>query len=153
LPTLPSLSQIVPATVHVPPQIAAAIDGPLNHLDGWLNTAVNDQLDPAITSGIASASDSLSATLAGQGASSQVTNAIHIGGQLLPLLVEGPGILLTADAQYFVNAIEDLAAGSLSGFIQNLQLIPTADLTLIVVGVALGALAGPAIISGNGFPL
>ena len=153
LPTLPTLSQILPATVHVPPQIAAAIDGPLNHLDGLLNTAINDQLDPAITSGIASANDSLSATLASQGASSQVTNAIHIGGQLLPLLVEGPGILLYADAQYFVNAIEDLAAGSLGGFVQNLQLIPAADLTLIVLALGLGAQAGPAIVSGNGFPL
>ncbi len=153
LPPLPSLSQILPATVHVPPQIAAAVDGPLNHLDGLLNTAINDQIDPAITSGITSASDSLSATLASQGASAQVTNAIHIGGQLLPLLVEGPGILLTADAQYFVNAIEDLAAGSLGGFVQNLQLIPTGDLTLILLALGFGAVAGPAIVSGNGFPL
>ncbi len=153
LPALPSLSQILPATVHVPPQIAAAIEGPLDHLDGLLNTAINDQLDPAITSGIASASESLSATLASQGASAQVTNAIHIGAQLLPVLVEGPGILLTANAQYLVNAIEDLAAGSLGGFVQNLQLIPAADLTLIVLALGFGAAAGPAIVSGNGFPL
>jgi hypothetical protein len=153
LPTPPGLSQIVPATVHVPPEIAAAIDGPLDHFEASLNTAINDQLHPAITSGIVSASDSLSAALASQGASPQVTNAIHMGGQLLPLLVEGPTMFLMADVHYLVNAIEDLAAGSLGGFIQNLQLIPASNLTLIVLALSFGAVAVPAIVAGNAFPV
>ena len=60
---------------------------------------------------------------------------------------------MTADAEYLIDAIEDLAAGSLPGFIQNLQLIPAADPTLLVAGVAIPGLAAPDIVAGDGFPL
>jgi hypothetical protein len=151
--SLPTLSPGGPATIPVPPQIGGVIDGPLNRLDGWISTAINEQADPATTCAIHNAGDSLSAYAMSHGASSQLANASYIGEQILPMDVEGPGVLVTADTHYLVSGIEDLAAGSLAGFIQNLQLIPAADLALIAVGVALPALAAPAIVAGNGFPL
>lgn len=39
---------------------------------------------------------------------------------------------MTADTHYLVDAIQDLAAGDLSGFNQNLQLIPATNIALLV---------------------
>ncbi|OOK63797.1 PE-PPE domain protein, partial [Mycobacterium kansasii] len=73
----------------VPPQIGDAIDGPLDHLPGLLDTVINDTLDPAITSAIYQAGDSLLGAAVSQGASPQLINAIVVAQQMMPVLVEG----------------------------------------------------------------
>ncbi|TXB92559.1 PE family protein, partial [Mycobacterium tuberculosis] len=137
----------------VPPQIGAAIGGPLTALDGLLDTVINDQLNPVVTSGIYQAGAELSVAAAGYGAPAGVTNAIFIGQQVLPILVEGPGALVTADTHYLVDAIQDLAAGDLSGFNQNLQLIPATNIALLVFAAGIPAVAAVAILTGQDFPV
>lgn len=70
---------------------------------------------------------------------------------MLPILVEGPGALVTADTHYLVDAIQDLAAGDLSGFNQNLQLIPATNIALLVFAAGIPAVAAVAILTGQDF--
>lgn len=160
LPTLPQLSAVpslpelptLPATVAVAPQLGGIVDGPLNCLNRLLDIAINDTFDPAMTSAIYQAGDALTATAISYGAAPQLINAISVGQQILPILVGGPGYFVTADVQYLVNGIEDLSAGNLTGFDQNMQLIPATDIMLSVFGVAMTAAAVGAIVTGQPFP-
>ncbi|ETZ99774.1 PE-PPE domain protein [Mycobacterium kansasii 824] len=153
LPQPPSVpAPAIPAALPVPPQIGDAIDGPLDHLPGLLDTVINDTLDPAITSAIYQAGDSLLGAAVSQGASPQLINAIVVAQQMMPVLVEGPGYFVTADAQYLADGIGDLAAGDLNGFSQNMQLIPATNVTLGVFGAGIAGVAIAAILSGQPFP-
>lgn len=71
---------------------------------------------------------------------------------MMPVLVEGPGYFVTADAQYLADGIGDLAAGDLNGFSQNMQLIPATNITLGVFGAGIAGVAIAAILSGQPFP-
>ncbi|KBC90202.1 PE family protein PE16 [Mycobacterium tuberculosis M2248] len=153
VPTPAALFPVHIDPIAVPPQIGAAIGGPLTALDGLLDTVINDQLNPVVTSGIYQAGAELSVAAAGYGAPAGVTNAIFIGQQVLPILVEGPGALVTADTHYLVDAIQDLAAGDLSGFNQNLQLIPATNIALLVFAAGIPAVAAVAILTGQDFPV
>lgn len=153
LPQPPSVpAPAIPAALPVPPQIGDAIDGPLDHLPGLLDTVINDTLDPAITSAIYQAGDSLLGAAVSQGASPQLINAIVVAQQMMPVLVEDPGYFVTADAQYLADGIGDLAAGDLNGFSQNMQLIPATNVTLGVFGAGIAGVAIAAILSGQPFP-
>ncbi|BBX96002.1 PE family protein [Mycobacterium lacus] len=151
--TMPSLPPIVPDRIPVPPQLGGVIGGPLNALDGLLDTVINDNIDPVITSTIYQAGEALSAAASSHGAPAELTNAIFIGEQVLPILVEGPGVFVTADTHYLVNAVDDVVAGDLSGFNQNLQLIPATNAMLLVFAFGIPAVAAAAILTGQGFPV
>ncbi|VAZ94236.1 putative PPE family protein PPE42 [Mycobacterium pseudokansasii] len=153
LPQPPSApTPAVPAALPVPPQIGGAIDGPLEYLPGSLDTVINDTLDPALTSAMYQAGDSLLGAALSQGASPQLINAIVVAQQMMPVLVEGPGYFVTADAQYLAEGIGDLAAGDLNGFSQNMQLIPATNITLSMFGAGIAGVAIAAIVSGQPFP-
>ncbi len=108
-------------TIAVPAQIADAVDGPLNALNSSLDTAIDDELDPAIQSTIYGLGSALTTAATNAGASAEITNAIYVGEQILPIELEAPGLFVTISAQDLANAIEDLAAGNISGFGQELQ--------------------------------
>ncbi|MCV6987681.1 PE-PPE domain-containing protein [Mycobacterium shinjukuense] len=150
--SLPGVPPPVPDRIPVPPQIGALIDGPLTDLDRWLDTVINRHIDPVITSTIYQAGDQLSAAAKSHGASSDVLNAIVVGQQVLPMLVEGPGLFVTADTHYLVTAIQALADGDLRGFDQNLQLIPATNSALLMFGVTIPAAAAVAVLTGEDFP-
>ncbi|WP_246216805.1 PE-PPE domain-containing protein [Mycobacterium botniense] len=139
-------------TLAVSPRVGAVIDGALNELDSVLNTAINDDIDPVIQGAVYAVGDPLRAAATALGAPERITNAIYVGEQALPSVLEGPGTFVTNDVHFLVTAIEDLAAGNLSGFGQELQLIPAADITLaVMVGALLPALALEDILAGIPF--
>lgn len=79
LPQLPSApTPVMPAALQVPPQIGGALDGPLDYLPGLLDTVINDTLDPAITSAMYRAGDSLLGAAPSGGAPPQLINAIVV---------------------------------------------------------------------------
>lgn len=90
-PPIPGWPASVPSTIAVPPQLGGAIAGPLDHLYRTLDSVINGQINPAITSGIYQYGADLSAEAARPGASSELLNAIYVGRQVLPILIEGPG--------------------------------------------------------------
>lgn len=81
VPTPAALFPVHIDPIAVPPQIGAAIGGPLTALDGLLDTVINDQLNPVVTSGIYQAGAELSVAAAGYGAPAGVTNAIFMGSK------------------------------------------------------------------------
>lgn len=151
-PPIPGWPASVPSAIAVPPQLGGAIAGPLDHLYRTLDSVINGQINPAITSGIYQYGADLSAEAARHGASSELLNAIYAGRQVLPILIEGPGVILTADTYYSINAIKDLAAGNLSGFNQNLQLIPATNAMLLTFGATIPIAAGVSAYIGRDFP-
>jgi hypothetical protein len=82
-------------TLAVPPQLADAIDGPLNDLNALLNTVINDEVDPAIQSTVYGIGDSLRAALTSDGAPAQITNAVYVLEQIGPIGLETPAAFLT----------------------------------------------------------
>lgn len=64
VPTPAALFPVHIDPIAVPPQIGAAIGGPLTALDGLLDTVINDQLNPVVTSGIYQAGAELSVAAA-----------------------------------------------------------------------------------------
>ncbi|QUR67253.1 PE family protein [Mycobacterium spongiae] len=151
---LPSLPPILPDTIYVPPQIGGLIDGPLNGLNDVVDTVINDQINPVITSTIYQQGGELAAAATSHGASDRVISAINTGRIVLPIIVEGPGVFVATDTHYLVNATTDLAAGDLRGFSQNLQLIPATNTMLLVSGFGISAVGLVGILGGtNPFPI
>ena len=150
--TIPSLPPIVPDTIAVPPQIGDVIVPPLRAFDGLVDSVINGHINPAITSGIYQAGAELSDAASSQGASADLLNAIYVGRQVLPVLVEGPSVFVTADTHYLVNAVDDLTAGDLRGFNENLQLIPATNTMMLVFGAAIPTVAVVDIFNGEDFP-
>jgi hypothetical protein len=118
-------------TIAVPPQLADAVDGPLNSLNSLLDNAIDDELDPAIQSTVYGLGSALTTAATQVGAPAGIANAIYALEQVLPIDLEEPGLFVTVTAQDLVNAVEDLAAGNVSGFGQELQSTGADD---IIVG-------------------
>jgi hypothetical protein len=64
------------------------------------------------------------------GAPEQLTNTIYLGEQLLPIVLETHGNVVTNAVHFMATGIGDLVAGDFGGFAQQLELIPTADIAL-----------------------
>ncbi|KAA1248533.1 PE-PPE domain-containing protein [Mycobacterium simiae] len=143
------LPPAMPTEISVPPQLGSAISGPLDYLDHIVSTAINDEIDPAITSTIYQVGDSLSAQAVSYGAPAEVVNAITIGQMMLPVFVAAPGYFVTSDLHYLVSGINALTAGDLGGFNQYMQLIPATNIMFVVFGPGIGGMVVAALVTGQ----
>lgn len=80
--------------VIVPAQLASAlcpVAAALNGLDTAVGHIVNDEVYPLIQQGVYAVGDPLRAALTDAGASGQLTNAVYVAEQVLPIVLGGPG--------------------------------------------------------------
>ncbi|WP_343602877.1 PE-PPE domain-containing protein [Mycobacterium sp.] len=143
-------------SVVVPAQLADAlspVSGAISSLSASLSQLVDDQIDPAIQGAVYGTGDLLRDTLASAGAPSHVELGIYITEQLLPTELETPGTLLTNDVYFVAAGLQDLAANNFAGFLQELQLIPTADISLSLFAGLLPVLGLEDLIAGVPFNL
>jgi len=121
----------------------------LNDLDTAATHLMDDQVNPLVQQAIYGIGDPLRDALAELGASNQLTNAVYVGEQLLPLILEVPGNLVSNALHFVSEGVGDLAANDIGGFVEQLELIPAAATTLgTLMGIGLPFLALQAIIEG-----
>lgn len=124
----------------------------LSDLDTAASRLMDDQINPLVQQAIYGIGDPLRDALAELGASHQLTNAVYVGEQLLPLILEVPGNLVSNALHFVSEGVGDLAANDVNGFVEQLELIPAAATTLsTLMGIGLPFLALQAIL--NGVPL
>ena len=124
-------------SVIVPTQLAdalAPVSDAFSSVDTSLSALVDDEIDPAIQSAVYDIGDPLREALTSLGAPDQLANGIYILEQVLPTLAEVPNDLLTNDVHFAATGLQDLVANNFDGFVQELELIPTGDITLSLFG-------------------
>lgn len=138
--------------VVIPDWLAAALSpvaGALNDLDLVASHIMNDQIHPFVQQTVYGIGDPLRDALASFGAADQLTNAVYVGEQLLPLILEVPGNLVTNTLHFVAEGAGALATGDVAGFVEQLELIPAAETTLgVLMGIGLPFLAAQAIAIG-----
>lgn len=119
--------------VTLPAQLINALDPVstgLTSLNSAVGNLINDQIDPLIPQVINGIGDPLENALSNAGAPEQLTNAVTTIEQLLPILLEAPGNIVTNDLNFMTVGFQDLAANDFAGFVQELELIPTVEVTI-----------------------
>jgi hypothetical protein len=160
LPTVPIVSNLVNSltatstftlpnvTLPLPPQIGDVVDGPLENLESLVTNVINDKLDPAIQSTVYGIGSALTPAATDVGAPAEITNAIYVGEQLSPFELEIPGLAVAVGVRDLVTGVEDLAAGNISGFGQELQTIGADSLIMDNFAAAFAIEALEAIATG-----
>jgi hypothetical protein len=124
-------------SVIVPTQLAdalAPVSDAFSSVDTSLSALVDDEIDPAIQSAAYDIGDPLREALTSLGAPDQLANGVYILEQVLPTLAEVPNDLLTNGVHFAATGLQDLVANNFDGFVQELELIPTGDITLSLFG-------------------
>jgi hypothetical protein len=76
------------------------------------------------------------------GTADQLADGVYGVEQLLPTVLEVPDDLLTNGVHFAATGLQDLVADNFDGFVQELELVPTGDITLSLVGDLLPLLGG-----------
>jgi PE-PPE domain len=124
-------------SVIVPTQLAdalAPVSDAFSSVDTSLSALVDDEIDPAIQSAVYDIGDPLREALTSLGTPDQLANGVYILEQVLPTLAEVPNDLLTNGVHFTATGLQDLVANNFDGFVQELELIPTGDITLSLFG-------------------
>ena len=137
-------------SVSVPAQLAdvlAPVSGAFSSADTSLPALVDDEVDPAIQASVYDIGDPLRDALTSLGAPDQLADGVYALEQVLPTLLEVPNDLLTNGVHFAATGLQDLVANNFDGFVQELELIPTGDLTLSLFGrllplLGIGSAAG-----------
>jgi PE-PPE domain len=141
-------------SVTVPAQLAdalAPVSDAFSSADTALSELVDDQIDPAIQATVYDIGDPLRETLTSLGAPDQLADAVYIVEQLLPTVLEVPNDLLTNGFQFAATGLQDLVADNFDGFVQELELVPTGDTTLSLLGDLLPLLGLADLLTGGSF--
>jgi hypothetical protein len=120
-------------SVTVPAQLADAlslVSDALSSADTSLSQLVNDEIDPAIQAAVFGIGDPLRDALTGVGAPEQLTDGVYLLEQVLPTELEVPGDVLANGVHFVAGALQDLVANNVDGFVQELELIPPAVISL-----------------------
>ncbi len=139
------------SSVTVPAPLADAlspVSDALSSASTSLSGLFDNHIDPAIQNGVYGIADLLQNALTSAGASSQVELGLYIIEQVLPTDLEMPGTLLTNDVDFVATGLQDLVADNFAGFVQELQLIPTADISLSLFGGLLPLLGLESFLAG-----
>lgn len=138
--------------VVIPGWLGAALSpvaGTLNDLDTLVSHVVNDQIGPLIQQAVYAVGDPLRNALTEIGADDQLTNAVYVFEQLLPIVFSGPGNIVTNDLHFLAEGANELVAGDFGGFVEQLELIPAGDVTIeVLMGIGLPFLALQSILAG-----
>lgn len=117
-------------TFPVPLQVGEVVDVPLNALNSVVAAGIDNGLDSANQSLVNVVGSALTVVATEADAPEKVMNAIYVGQQLAPILLDAPGLVVTVATQDLVSGLEDLVAGNLSGFSQQIQDVVTQNITL-----------------------
>jgi hypothetical protein len=103
---------------------------------------------PSVQASVYDIADPLRDALTSLGAPGQLADGVYALEQVLPTLLEVPNDLLTHGVHFAATGLQDLAANNFDGFVQELELIPTGDLTLSLFGGLLPLLGLEALLTG-----
>lgn len=120
-------------SVTVPAQFADAlspVSEAVSSADLSLSQLVNGEIDPAIQAAVFGIGDPLRDALTGLGAPGQLVDGVYLLEQVLPTELEVPGDVLTNAVHYGATGLQDLVANNFDGFVQELELIPPAVISL-----------------------
>jgi PE-PPE domain len=143
--------QDAPNSVIVPTQLAdalAPVSDAFSSVDTSLSALVDDEIDPAIQSAVYDIGDPLREALTSLGAPAQLADGVYVLEQGLPTLLEVPNDLLTNGVHFAAIGLQDLVANNFDGFVQELELIPTGDITLSLAGGLLPLLGLEDVLTG-----
>jgi hypothetical protein len=138
-------------SVTVPAQLAdalAPVSDAFSSVDTSLSALVDDEIDPAIQSAVYDVGDPLREVLTSLGAPDELAAGVYALEQVLPTLLEVPNDLLTNGVHFAATGLQDLVANNFDGFVQELELIPTGDITLSLFGGLLPLLALEDLLTG-----
>ncbi|MGH3563400.1 MAG: PE-PPE domain-containing protein, partial [Mycobacterium sp.] len=119
--------------VTVPAQLAdalAPVSVAVSSVETSLSQLVDDEIDPVIQAAVYGIGDPLRDALTSMNAPGELTDGVYLLEQVLPIVLEAPGNVVTNAVHFVATGIDDLAAGDFGGFAQQLELIPTADIAL-----------------------
>jgi hypothetical protein len=120
-------------SVTVPAQLADAlspVSSAVSSVSTSLDQLVDDEIDPAIQAAVYDIGDPLRDVLTSIDAPAQLADGVYLLEQVLPSELELPGDFLTNDVYFASAGLQDLVANNFDGFIQELELIPTADVSV-----------------------
>jgi hypothetical protein len=124
-------------SVTIPTQLADALapaSDAFSSADTALSDLVDNHIDPAIQATVYGIGDPLREALTSLGAPDQLAQGVYGLEQVLPTLLELPNDLLTNGVHFAAAALQDLVANNFDGFVQELELVPTGDVTLSLFG-------------------
>lgn len=120
----------------------------VSSLDTSLSQLVDNQIDPAIQGAVYDIGDPLREALTSAGAPEPLADGVYLLEQVLPTDLEMPGDLLTNGVYFVADGLQDLVANNFDGFLQQLELIPTAAVSLSLFGDLLPVLGLEDLLAG-----